>query len=442
MAGLSASTGNYIASYTVTGSASSGFTFANIPQTYTDLLFVISGPGDTGASIVVRPNGDASTNYSRVNMYGNGTNAYSGRAASESGWYWNTGTSSTVTSSARINIMSYSNPNMFKTVLTEEDVGSSNPSSWAYNWRSYNPITSLVVTGSAGGATIAVGTTITLYGFKAADTTVAIPTKAFGGDSIVTDGTYIYHTFLYSGIFTPSSTLSCDVLMLSGGGGGSNNGGIGSGGGGGSLYYNTSISLSSPSTVLVGAGGPADTTSSGPGTAGGTSSIGATSTVYSNGAAGASGSGGSGGGSQKVISGTTTTYSGGSGSGSGFARAGGGGAGAAGSNGSSNSYGGPGGNGLNTYASWALVTNTGTDAGYYGGGGGGGYEYNGSASNPAGGLGGGGRGGAGTTSPYYNAFNGVNNTGGGGGGCGGKGGIIGGTSGNGGSGIVIVRYAI
>jgi hypothetical protein len=38
--------------------------------------------------------------------------------------------------------------------------------------------------------------------------------KATGGDSVTTDGTYWYHTFLSSGTFTPTEALTADYLSL------------------------------------------------------------------------------------------------------------------------------------------------------------------------------------------------------------------------------------
>jgi hypothetical protein len=438
MAGLSASTGNYIASYTVTGSASSGFTFNNIPQNYTDLLFVVSGPGDTGGSIVVRANGDTAGNYSRVNMYGSGTSANSGRAASESAWYFNVGTSSTVTSSARINIMSYSNSNMFKTLITEEDVGSGNPSSWVYNWRSYNPITSLVIAGSSGSS-IVVGTTFTIYGIKAADTTVIIPTKAYGGDVIATDGTYTYHAFKNSGVFTTAGALTADVLVVAGGGAGGGSGGGGGGAGGVIAFATQSLASGSSTTCTVGAGGAGGYSQTL--ISGSNSQFGAlTLAGYGTGGNGTAGA------SAGSASGSPTTFNGGTGNTSGYPCGGGGGAGGAGGN-NSGQTGGAGGAGLATVTNWGSLSTALTTLGlgvngYIAGGGGGGGGKTGGPNNGGAATAGGGNGGYG-----YGSGNagggavGLPGTGGGGGG----GGVASGTDGPGGaggSGVIIVRYAV
>jgi hypothetical protein len=62
--------------------------------------------------------------------------------------------------------------------------------------------------------------TFYLYGVAKLGTTPAIVPYATGGDTIMTDGTYWYHTFVSSGTFTPQKAMSCDVLVVAGGGGG------------------------------------------------------------------------------------------------------------------------------------------------------------------------------------------------------------------------------
>lgn len=261
-----------------------------------------------------------------------------------------------------------------------------------------------------------------------------IPPTVTGG-TLTSDSTYYYRTFTSSGTLGVSGgSLTADILVVSGGGGGNLNGRIGAGGGGGALLYTEALSFSSNQTVTVGAGGAATGDSNGGN--GSDSSIGSYSASVSNGAVFDNYSG-NGGVSKKVISGTTTNYTGGAyGTYGGGLRYGGPGASAAANGVGANPP--VGANGNNSYASWASVTGTGANSGYYAGGGAGGYEYNGTIAKISGGLGGGGNGGAGTTN--YNADAGTANTGGGGGGCGGMGGVIGGSSAAGGSGIVIVRY--
>jgi hypothetical protein len=63
-------------------------------------------------------------------------------------------------------------------------------------------ITSITITPQAGKS-FQQYSTFYLYGVAALGTTPAIVPYATGGDTIMTDGTYWYHTFVSSGTFTP-----------------------------------------------------------------------------------------------------------------------------------------------------------------------------------------------------------------------------------------------
>ena len=442
---------NYILLERVELNASAAsISFNNIPQTgYTDLKIVMSARLDVNdVQVKMQFNSDTtSANYSWRRIYGdgaaatsdNGTNLIAGSA---------NGANSTTSTFGNMewyipNYTSSNKKSVSSDQVTENNATTAYTTLSAFLWQGTAAINQITLSTNTSGNFVS-GSTFSLYGIAALGTTPVIAPKAIGGNRIDNDGTYWYHTFTSSGTFAPLQGITADVLMVSGGGGGSNNGGVGSGGGGGALYYSAANLFTANTSVpiTVGAGGPRDTTSSGPGGAGSLSQFSSTSVSVSNGATGGSGIAGNGGASKKVISGTTTNYTGGSGTGTEPNRQGGGGAGA-GANGSNASGAGTmtGGAGLNTYSGWASATGTGV-SGYYGGGGGGGFEGSGTFSQASGGAGGGGGGGAGTTAPLYNAGDGVANTGGGGGGCGGRSGVVGGASGNGGSGIVIIRYPI
>jgi hypothetical protein len=239
--------------------------------------------------------------------------------------------------------------------------------------------------------------------------------------------------------WTPTSTITADVLMVAGGGGGG--GANGGGGGAGGLVYNSGISLSGAKTIVVGAGGTKGinwNTSGTNATRGNNTSFtdletaiggGAGSTYINNPDIGSNddgGSGGGGGGSSETssyIDGGSGTSGQGNGGGRGirYAGGGGGGAGGSGSDGSSPQTGGAGGAGLNYTTTFGTTYG---DSGWFAGGGGGGQ------GGGQGGQGGGGDGGMLNTDPGYN---GQSHTGGGGGGGNDTGG------GDGGSGIVLIK---
>ena len=250
------------------------------------------------------------------------------------------------------------------------------------------------------------------------------------------------------GGLTGAAAFDADFLVVAGGGGGgAYNGGGGGGGGlrtsygstsGGGSSTETALSLSvnTPVTVIVGAGGSGQVSSaqsvngssstfSSIVSTGGGAGGGYTGSFY-NGSTG--GSGGGGAYASNIVgpgAGTTNQgFAGGNGDG-GTNSGGGGGAGAVGQNGSS-TKGGNGGSGV-------TLSITGSNVGYAGGGAGAGYPAGGGSGGT--GSDGGGNGGANSA-----GTDGVINTGGGGGGSQDTASPPNNAGGSGGSGTVILRY--
>ena len=447
---------NYVLLERVTLTATTAsIVFDNIPQTgYTDLKVVFS------ARTAVAGNTDVitlSVNGSNANLTGryvfyNGNTGFalnSGTAISgqEGGFISGNTSLANTFSNCEIYFPNYTSTTAAKPFLvesTQENTAIGTNSMYmglfANQWSpgTQASINSLTF---APGSSFLAGTTFSIYGIAALGTTPEILPKATGGDIVVSDGTYWYHAFLGSSIFTPSQPLSCDVLVVAGGGGAGPDAssGQGAGGGAGGIFYATSQTVTSaPVTITVGAGGAGKSANSGlRGDSGGNSVFGALTAAIGGGgggpgqsnlggASGGSGGGGGGGSTSSGAGGSSTqTSTGGTGygnaGGSGVSNAagGGGGSGAAGGNGSG-STGGTGGIGLNTWSSWASATGTG-DSGYFASGGNG---WATAASRPLGG--------GGPTSAVVATASGYANTGGGGGGF----------VGNGGSGIIIVRYSV
>lgn len=429
-------------------------TFDNIPQSgYTDLKFVMSlrattSSGNDSFDLLVNFNG-SSANKSTVSLRGDGsgvnTNAIGDRLlrlVNPSDWTANT------FSNVEMYVPNYTtsgNKTFLVNSVLENNATTSALILFGGLWSSSAAITSMSFTPNGSGAKFSANSTISLYGVSASGVTPSSGPKAAGGN-VATDGTYWYHTFLSSGLFTPSMSLSCDILQIAGGGSGGYN--VGGGGGAGGLLAFTSQSLTTQNyPVVVGAGSSDTIVGVFAGITGnGSNSQFGSLTASVGGGGGGSGSGdglgkagGSGGGGSYSTGGAASPagqgYAGGTGQGSTYySPGGGGGAGAVGAN--SNNNAGAGGAGVNTYSSWASATGTGSSGYYAGGGGGGGYAGTNGGLGAAGGAGGGG------TGSNYNVGNGTNglaNTGGGGGGgCGGSN-----AAGyKGGSGIVIIRYAV
>jgi hypothetical protein len=446
----------------ILGSAVATVTFTNIPQNYNDLIIVSSMAGTGVDSTSLRFNGDTGNNYSYTRIVSNGTTITTSREANISVIKTGTTSAPNITSADTIitNINNYSNNTTYKNSLSRS-AATAWVGSFIGTWRNTAPITSITLLIETGSPNLAAGSTFSLYGITAGST------KATGG-SVTTDGTYFYHTFYSSNVFTPTQDLTVDYLVIAGGGaGGGNTYGRGTGGGGAGGFRTsiggTALSLTAQNyPVIVGAGGPAtgnDPYGSsppsyvwGPGGSGSNSSFSTISSTGGGGGGNGSGTpalglaGGSGGGNAEFSNsaggagnagsyspvegyagGTTTTD---------YGSTGGGGAGGAGVNRTTNS-GTNGGIGRQLTA-LATPTGTGVSSGYYAGGGGGGADFD--SGNRGAGTGGTGGGGNGATDSA-NAGGGVTNTGSGGGGGSGNGGA--GRSGAaGGSGIVIVRYAV
>jgi hypothetical protein len=429
------------------GSNTASVTFSSIPQTYTDLKLVISSRTSfaTTSSLLFQPNGSTS-NLTAKRIYGTGTTVLSdtGTNALQNGQ----DTTSNTFTNIEVYFPNYTSSNYKSFSLDgvmENNATFAYAYMLAYLWSDTAAISSLTL---AADGNFVSGSTFYLYGIS----NVTTGSKATGG-IVSYDATYYYHTFPYSGTFTPTQSLTADYLVVAGGGGSGSDSASGGGAGGfrSSLSGGSALSLTAQAyTVTVGAGGNGGVAGGADGSVGSnsvfstiTSSGGGGGGFNNNGSAGGSGGGGGDNATGKVGgAGNAGSYSpvegyaGGNGyfSASPFARggAGGGGAGAVGNNGSSGG-GGNGGIGVQLTA-FANATQTGVN-GYYAGGGGG-SAYDNTKQPGIGGLGGGG-----TASVVFGTagINGMDNTGGGGA-CGGGSGST--TGGNGGSGIVIIRYAI
>lgn len=412
-------------------SSQSSITFTDIPQNYTDLILYGNFFFDTAVDMKLRFNSDTGNNYTYVRISDTSQKSYNTYIQPRIG----AGPYPAHPANYFINLMNYSNPYIFKSILSKfnhiTSGGAGNVANDVAQWRSLNPITSITISPDLGNWTA--NSLFTLYGISSSESSTA---KATGGDSIYRDSTYWYHVFTKSGTFTPNQSISnVSYLMVGGGGGGAtidtgtNNA---SGGGGAGGFLTGTLNLSAvPYPITVGAGG----TSSADFVFNGGDTTFNNLIAYGGGFGGfykvsnAGNPGGSGGGGRVSAAGGGGISGQGNNGGQGLNQGGGGGGGGAGSSGATATTvnGATGGSGI-------VSSITGTSITYAGGGGGG------SAETGTGGAGGSGGGGNGATY-NNNASNGVNGLGGGGGGAGGTTGAVR-LGGKGGSGIVVLRYTI
>ena len=147
---------------TTLGSAASTITFSTISGSYTDLVVIFRGIETTNDFNLLRFNGDTGSNYSHTEIYGDGSSAQSGRGSNRTTMYFGRG--QTTPNSKILHILNYSNTTTYKTTLSRNN--SDSVGAFVNLWRSTSAITSIEF--SRGGGNYDVGTTVTLYGIKAA----------------------------------------------------------------------------------------------------------------------------------------------------------------------------------------------------------------------------------------------------------------------------------
>jgi hypothetical protein len=157
---------------TLSGSTAS-ITFSNIPTTFTDLKLVVSGITTvTGYAFTLSVNSDTGSNYSQTLISSNGTSAQSARYSSSNNTNmyiggWVSGYDSTAPSTLTLDFMNYSNTTTNKTILWRSSSSPRSVESGVMMYRRLAPITTITIS-SQSGASMATGSTFTLYGIKAA----------------------------------------------------------------------------------------------------------------------------------------------------------------------------------------------------------------------------------------------------------------------------------
>ena len=153
---------------TTLGSAAANVEFTSIPSTYTDLVLVFSGKhATTTAQIRLTVNGSA-TNYSDTILSGNGSTASSTRHSSGSVIRLDNATGFNTTNPlvGIVQVMSYANTNVFKTLLAAVADPTNGVDRIVGLWRDTTAVSSIKVDSNSGN--LASGFTAALYGIKAA----------------------------------------------------------------------------------------------------------------------------------------------------------------------------------------------------------------------------------------------------------------------------------
>ena len=156
-----------IATQTATGSETS-FTFSSLGA-YTDIYMVVDAKNLTGNSdVLLRFNSDTGTNYSATILTGDGSAAGSYRRTSSTSIICNyfDFLNSTTATQFNISIQNYSNATTYKTALIRANRANQATEAIVGLWRNTAAVTSITL--ALGSSNYASGSTITLYGIKAA----------------------------------------------------------------------------------------------------------------------------------------------------------------------------------------------------------------------------------------------------------------------------------
>jgi hypothetical protein len=154
-----------ISTQTVAGTSTSTVTFSSVPQTYTDLVLVSAVTQSADVANYLRFNSDTAANYSGTRLRGTGAAADSTRDTGAVGLPFSFGTLTSLDLTIW-NINNYSNATTYKTAILRNN----NTADWLGGyvglWRSTAAISTVSFTVSSGY--IVAGSTLTLYGIKAA----------------------------------------------------------------------------------------------------------------------------------------------------------------------------------------------------------------------------------------------------------------------------------
>lgn len=154
---------------TTLGSTVGSYTFTSIPATYTDLVLVTNLATDSATQFDLRVgNGsiDTGSNYSITYLLGNGSAASSSRGSNATAAYAGYSSSTALNKMHIFHFMNYSNTTTYKTTLLRYAAADTASTAVVSLWRSTSAINTIQII--ALGNNLTSGSTLTLYGIKAA----------------------------------------------------------------------------------------------------------------------------------------------------------------------------------------------------------------------------------------------------------------------------------
>jgi hypothetical protein len=149
---------------TTTLAATGQPSFANIPQTYRDLILLVDAQTtDSSIDVFLRFNGDSGSNYTRVTMFGTGST--SGSNVQTTTYVPVSYPVNSARVAIQVSIMDYSATNKHKTLLSRSGQANSAVDAWAGRWANTAAITSFGMAPVSGN--FQAGSTFSLYGIAA-----------------------------------------------------------------------------------------------------------------------------------------------------------------------------------------------------------------------------------------------------------------------------------
>lgn len=154
----------YIALADITLAAdTSTVVLSGFSQDYRDLIVVINGGNTAGGNTTVRLNGDTTSSYSYVYMFGNGTSALSGAGSNDK--MQGSGMNNNLNNMSIFTLFDFSATDKHKVGIFRDGTGEGFTGAWANRWASTDAVTSLTVGTNSGD--LKSGTTLRLFGIEA-----------------------------------------------------------------------------------------------------------------------------------------------------------------------------------------------------------------------------------------------------------------------------------
>lgn len=156
-----------LANLTISGSSTTSVTFSSINGAYRDLYFVVEGFAASDVSLLVRFNGDTTSNYTYAGLGTSGTSTPSGFSGTQGGVFFNNWANiGTTPGLFRIHVFDYAQTNKHKSTIAQAGrSGRPGIDMMGHRWGNTAAISQVSFSILSGN--FVAGTTFSLYGVSA-----------------------------------------------------------------------------------------------------------------------------------------------------------------------------------------------------------------------------------------------------------------------------------